>query len=88
MNKKDEILEKVRHYLDKKDTQYIKKTLDYLTYKEQGLVRDGTRRAMHLVTYDLDFLSDFPIKHTVFIDAKELKLMYIITPHGYIEIED
>jgi hypothetical protein len=85
---KKEIVEKVKKYLDKANIKYFKESLDYLAFKENGLVRDGSRKSMHLVTYDLDFKSDFPIKHTVFLDDKDLSLMYIVTPHGYIEIED
>ncbi|MBC8644523.1 hypothetical protein [Flavobacterium lindanitolerans] len=84
---KQEILQKVQNFLDNKKIKYIKKSLDYLAFKEKGLVRDGTTKGMHLVTYDLDFKADFPVKHTVVVDSENLELMYIVTPHGYIEIE-
>ena len=84
----EKIVAKVREYLEKKNIKYITNSLEYLAFKQKGLVRDGTSKSMHLISYDLDFKSDFPIKHTVFIDSESLNLMYIVTPHGYIEIEE
>lgn len=85
---KNEIIEKVKQYLDKTNTKYIKESLDYLAFKKDGLVRDGTTKSMHLISYDLDFKSDFPIKHTIFLDSENLNFMYIVTPQGYIEISE
>ncbi len=85
---KQEILKKVQKTIDNKKINYIENSLKYLKYEEDGLIRDGTKKDLHLVSYYLDIESDNLILHTVFVDAKTNDLLYIITPHGYIEIED
>ncbi|THD32150.1 hypothetical protein [uncultured Flavobacterium sp.] len=84
---KQEILQKVQNVLDNKKINYIKNSLKYLKYEENGMARDGVKKNMHLICYYLDIQSDNLILHTVFVDAETDDLMYIITPHGYIEIE-
>ena len=85
---KQEILQKIQEVIDRKKINYIKDSLKYLKYEKNGLVRDGTKKDLHLFSYYLNVESDNLILHTIFVDAKTNDLMYIITPHGYIEIEE
>jgi hypothetical protein len=81
----DKILEMVESYLKEKGTKYIR--LKNMGERKSAPMRGGNVKDVIVVTYDLNIESDNILTHFVFIDPKTEKMLYIMTNHGYIEIE-
>ena len=85
---KEKLIQKVQKYLDKNNMSYDKKSMDSVIYQENGKIRGGLVKPVYFISYDL-FLKDYleGITNVAILDAKTEDLLYIMTPHGYLEIE-
>jgi hypothetical protein len=85
---KEKLILKVQKYLDKNNMSYDKKSMDSVIYQENGKIRGGLIKPVYFISYEL-FLKNYfeGITNVVVLDAKTEELLYIMTPHGYLEIE-
>lgn len=85
---KEKLILIVQKYLDKNNMSYDKKSMDSVIYQENGKIRGGLIKPVYFISYEL-FLKNYieGITNVVVLDAKTEELLYIMTPHGYLEIE-
>ncbi|MFY8186899.1 MAG: hypothetical protein ACOVLC_02955 [Flavobacterium sp.] len=85
---KEKLILQVQKYLDKNNMSYDKKSMDSVIYQENGKIRGGLIKPVYFISYEL-FLKNFieGVTNVAVLDAKTEELLYIMTPHGYLEIE-
>ncbi|MGH2667448.1 hypothetical protein [Flavobacterium sp.] len=88
---KQELIKKVKAYLEKEKISSVDNSVEYLALKENVLQKDGSKKKMHVIGFLADFNKDSVdgIKGcSVYIDAETNKLSFIVTPHYMSDIED
>ena len=87
---KQELIKKVKKYLEEKNIIPVEGSLEYLTFKKKMIQRDGSKKDMHVI----GFLSDFNKSSidgvkgcSVYIYASTNELAYIITPYYLHDID-
>ena len=85
---KEKLILQVQKYLDKNNMSYDKKSMDSVIYQENGKIRGGLIKPVYFISYEL-FLKNFieGVTNVAVLDAKTEELLYIMTPHGYLDIE-
>jgi len=87
---KDELINMVKEFLDKKGKKYYPNSIDYNGYRENFKQIDGSEKSVHVVSYmvsisDQQYGGD--ASYFVHIDAKTNKPLYIIGPQSVEMIE-
>jgi hypothetical protein len=84
-----ELIQKVKHYLEKKGEKYYLNSITYKGFRESFKQIDGSERSVYVVSYlvsisDLQYDSD--AMFFVHIDAETKKLLYVIGPQSFEKI--
>lgn len=90
---KEKIKEKVEKYLKEKNIQYTKLATDVnkITLWKNDEILWGKRKGEIIDIYTYPYLAMWTQEEKymgVHVDAKTGELLYIMTPHGCIDIED
>lgn len=88
---KDELIDKVKDYLDKKGKKYYPNSLKYKGYRENFKQIDGSEKSVYVISYMVSISNqqyDNDSFYFVHIDAKTYKLAYIIGPQSVEMIEE
>ncbi|MDX2001560.1 MAG: hypothetical protein SFW35_03965 [Chitinophagales bacterium] len=86
---KEEIIKIVTDFLNRNSIYYEQETAFFtVRFKQQCELRDNTKRDVYVVGYDVGpkEWADRPTEFA-YIDSNTNKIIYIITPHGYIEAD-
>jgi len=84
-----EIILKAKEYLKKVNINYIEESINEASYTKEGKLRNSDIKPVYMISFLRTF--DDPKAENdlcfLFVDAKTFDFLYIMTSHGYIEIE-
>ncbi len=85
-----ELIKKVRDYLNKIDLIPENNKISYSGIKKDAPQLDGTTKDMHVVSFVIDLNKNSPYIEgisAIYIDVKTKKLKFLLTPYYMKEIE-
>ncbi len=88
---KEEVYKKAKEYLDKSKTQYTTIDVDSIKFEENETVSYGKYEGNKLNIYSVCFGQLWGMEERsifVDIDAETGEILYIMTPHGYMDVEE
>lgn len=88
---KEEAYKKAKEYLDNSKTQYTSIDSKNIRHEKEEVVSYGEHEGEKLNLYSICFGQLWGLEERsmfVDIDADTGKLLYIMTPHGYLDIEE
>ncbi|MBL1221445.1 hypothetical protein JET18_11375 [Chryseobacterium sp. L7] len=88
---KEEAYKKAKEYLDKSNTQYITIDSDSIKLEENEVVSYGKNEGNKLNIFSVCFGQLWGMEErSMFVDinADTGEILYIMTPHGYIDIKE
>lgn len=84
---KNEILKKAKECLIKNNLTFEEDSLDTYLEKKSSKLRGGMVGDVYIIPYNL-FIGNELTQNFIYFSISDEKFLYIITPRGYIEIDD
>lgn len=82
-----EIIKKVEDYLDKIKMPYAKdEGMIRIMYNDKDKTREGNEKPLYTVSFSVPIFQEHKL-YFMIIDGISYELLYIMTPHGYLEIK-